>query len=148
MIIVYRIVRKKIHLKSTTGRVSSVPMSPPIVVDTLNSPKERDKIVDIASEQGENDDLEDMVLRTIARPPIEKCQGYWVIHSRFPDQEALVEKVDLVARKIFVEYCDSEKEATFIYDDPKLEWFHMSSESELEKERWAAVKIQSVMRGR
>jgi hypothetical protein len=153
VLIVFRIARKRVLQRFEKRRRTGHAGSPPPADQKRSTKNEaavpaRENPQEEESEDGDMDGMEDMVLRTVVQPPLNHCKGYWVVHNRFPDSEALVEKVDLERRQIVVEYCDTENEAILDYDDPHLEWFRMSSEAELERERSAAQKIQSIMRGR
>jgi hypothetical protein len=114
------------------------------------------EIETVAKGETEKEEIEStMILRPVPRPSLSKAMGYWICLSDTPhrDREALVDQVDLEKRLIRAEFLDTEEESPdrtvlVSYDDPSLVWYRMSSKREEEAEKNAAIRIQTLVRGR
>jgi hypothetical protein len=99
--------------------------------------------------------LMSLILRPIPRPSLERCAGYWIALSSSPDREALVREVDMQKRILRAEYVDTAETADtdqsdllVSYDDTSLAWYRSSTRQEERKEMTAAIRIQTLVRGR
>jgi hypothetical protein len=89
-----------------------------------------------------------LILRPIPRPSLEKCVGYWVALASSPDREALVREVDFQERLLRAEYDTEGDDSNVIivsYDDTSLTWYRSSTQQD---EMMAAIRIQTLVRGR
>jgi hypothetical protein len=91
-----------------------------------------------------------MILRPVLRPLLEKAVGYWIAQASDPEREALVNQIDFQNRLLRAEFLDTDEESAVVvsYDDPSLTWYRMSSKKEEESEVNAAIRIQTIVRGR
>lgn len=88
-----------------------------------------------------------MILRSVLRPDMKNCVGYWIEFPDDLDREALVENINLQTQVMTVEYHDTEVKINVSYY-ADLNWYRMSSKIQEQKEINAAIRIQKMVRRR